>query len=414
MSITKRSLHIVSVALILIVAHASCGQGGKIKTGKVKLLSWKSNDCDNTYDPHKLVNRIVESRMQDGVTFLTVNFTDNCCVKFKPQISFKSNKLLLLPYKEFTGDYCDCDCCFSIEFKIEGLPGNGYETYFNGKKVEVSTDHYKVVQPTSETYNGTTINRTNRYGFKEGLWMTFYEDGNLKILEKYPESELYDESQPLWKKSFTPSGKLSGHSRNDTTESWFEDGELKAQFIDYKVGDTTYRKEFTRFENRQVHKRALERHYPFIFRSEFDPEYKAEGSRRETVYEEEFFESGKLKYRFGKDTTYTWHSSGKIASREFSGQKNEYDENGMVTERTFHWETKGPSFWGDMENSIYANIGRNGKVLKIHFVRDEPFKGGITTGHYYWTWSEEGKLIESPEKWTEPFPWMKFKDLIVP
>src|SRR5687768_6351793 len=106
---TKRSLHILSAALVLILSQSSvsCGQDGKLKTGKVKLLDWKSNPCDNTYDPYKLVDRITESRMQDGATFLTVNFTDNCCAEFKPQISFKSNKLLLLPYKEFTGDYCD-------------------------------------------------------------------------------------------------------------------------------------------------------------------------------------------------------------------------------------------------------------------------------------------------------------------
>jgi hypothetical protein len=414
---TKRFLPMLGMTVILIVVQAivCCGQGGKVKTGKVKLLDWKSNACDNTYDPYKLVNRITERRTQEGVTFLIVNFTDNCCAQFKPQIVYKGNQLLLLPYKEYSGDYCDCSCCFTIEFKIDGLPADGYETYFNGKKVEVASDHYKVVQPTSETYKGITINRTNRYGFREGMWMAFYEDGNIKGLEKYPESELYYESQPLWQKSFTSSGKLSGYSSNDTTETWFEDGELKAQFIDYKVGDTTYRKEFTRYENRQVHKNALERYYPFIFRSEFNPKYESKGSRRETVYEEEFFENGNFKYRFGKDTTFAWHPSGKIASREFGQQKIEYDENGLVTERAFHWKTKGPGFWGDMNNSLYANIGRNGKVLKIHFVRDEPVKGGIAPGvHYYWTWDEDGKLTKAPEKWNEEFPWIKFKEVIVP
>ncbi len=413
---TNVFMRILSATIILIMAPSilSCGQGGKLKTGKAKLVDWKSTPCNNTYDPYRLINRITEKRTEDGVTFMTVNFTENCCAEFKPEIAFKNNQLFLKPYKEYEGDYCDCDCCFSIEFKIAGLPNGGYETFFKGKKVETSSDHYQVVQPTSESYNGKTINRTNRYGFKEGMWMTFYEDGKIKMLVNYPDSELYFEPQPLWEKSFYPSGRLSGYSRNDTTETWFEDGQLKAQFIEYKVGDTTYRQEFARFENRQIHKRALERHYPFIFRSEFDPEHKAEGSRRETIYEEEFFETGKLKYRFGNDSTNTWHSSGKIASREFGEQKIEYDENGMVIERAFHWKTKGPSFWGDMNNSLYANIGRNGKVLKIHFVRDEPVEGGIAPGvHYYWTWDENGKLIKVPEKWKEEFPWVKFSQLSV-
>src|SRR6218665_856791 len=289
----KRPLHILSTAttlVIIMVQSIVCyGQGGKVKTGRVKLLDWKPNTCDNTYDPYKLVNRITERQTQDGVTLLTVNFADNCCAEFKPQITFKDNQLFLLPYKKYSGDYCGCNCCFSIEFRIDGLPSDAYEIYFKGKKIEVSSDHYKVVQPKSEVYNGTTINRTNRYGFKEGTWMTFYEDGNVKTLEEYRQNELYYESQPVWEKSFYPSGRLSRHSRNDTTESWFEDGELRAQFIDYTVGDTTYQKKFTRYENRQIRERALERSYPFIFRSQFDPAHKTEGSRRDIVYEEAFF-----------------------------------------------------------------------------------------------------------------------------
>lgn len=326
-----------------------------------------------------------------------------------------SLKWRLLPYKAYSGDYCSCNCCFSIEFKIDGLPSTGYETYFNGKLVEISSDHYEVVQPTSEVYKGKTINRTNRYGFKEDIWMSFYEDGSIETLEQYPESELYYEPQPLWGKNFYPSGRLSYFSKNDTTEAWFEDGTLKAEFIGYKVGDTTYRKEFRRYENGQIHKSSLERNYPTIFRSEFDTKYESKGSSRETVHEVEYFENGQLKFRFGKDTTYTWYASGKIESCEFKEQRIEYDENGFVSKREFHWKTKGPTFWGDLGHSLDADIGRNGKVLEIHYVRDEPVHRGISPGvHYYWAWNEEGTLIKSPKKWTEIFPWTKFAILQVP
>lgn len=78
----------MSTILIIVVMQASIsfGQGAKVK--KAKLVDWKFNACDNTYDPYRLTNRITERRTQDGITFLTVNFTDNCCAAFKPQMAF--------------------------------------------------------------------------------------------------------------------------------------------------------------------------------------------------------------------------------------------------------------------------------------------------------------------------------------
>ncbi|MBT1689332.1 hypothetical protein [Dawidia soli] len=379
---------------------------------KVKLIDWKANPCDDTYDPYRLVNRITEIRTQGETTFLTISFRESCCSRFNPQIDFKGNKLFLLAYKGDPADSCACTCCFSIEFAIEQLPASEYQTYFHGKKIELSNDHYKTTQPTSEVYKGNTINRMNRYGFKEGLWMTFYKDGSIESIEQYPESELYYEESPLWKKDFYPSGQLSFFSRNDSTEYWFKDGTLKSQFTEYSVGDTTYKKVFCSYDNRRLSERSLERSYPTSSASKLDPGSKAGGSETEILYHEKYYKTGQLKSRFGKDTTYTWHESGKIASREFKEGTIAYDEDGFVTERAFYWQTKGPAVWGDMHNSLYAEIGRDGKVLKIHFVRDEIIPDGIVpSAHYNWTWNEAGKLIESPEEWKEPLPWTKFNQL---
>jgi hypothetical protein len=165
---------------ILLLLSAACRQ-----KAEVKLVSTKTNDCDNTYDPYQLISRISQLETEKDFTFITVNFSDNCCAEFKPSINFKDNKLYLEPYKE-SNTACDCDCCFSLEYKIEGLAGKTYETYFKGKKIERSNDPYKVFQPTSEEYKGQIINRANRYGFKEGVWMTLYEDGSIKSIDQYP------------------------------------------------------------------------------------------------------------------------------------------------------------------------------------------------------------------------------------
>src|SRR6478752_4754502 len=93
-------------------------QGIETKRSKVKLLKWNAEACDNTYDPYRLQNRITHVEVKNGITSITVNFTDNCCAAFKPEIEFKASKLTLLPYRKYFGDYCMCDCCFSISFEI--------------------------------------------------------------------------------------------------------------------------------------------------------------------------------------------------------------------------------------------------------------------------------------------------------
>ena len=382
------------------------------RKNKVRLVGWNAEACDNTYDPYRLVNRITNIKSEGGLTLITVNFSDNCCAEFKPRIQFKGNKLFLDPYKEYLGDYCSCDCCFSIEFKVEGIVGGKYDVYFKGRKIERSDDHYKVVPSMSVEHKGTVINRRNRYGFNEGMWMTFYENGNIKVIEQYPETEIYQEPQPIWTKEFYSSGKLLSFSREDTTESWFDDGQMEEQTINYKIGDTAYTQGFSMYANRQMQEKYLTRSYPIIWRSEFDPNYQAKGSKWETIYKEEYFENGQRKYLYGADSSYTWYASGKIASVEYDGGKIEYDENGFVTDRAFHWKTRGPSFWGDLNHSLYAEIGRDGKVLKVHYARDEATKDGVTPGiHYFWTWNNEGKLIKWPEEWNEVFPWERFGQL---
>jgi hypothetical protein len=406
------SLRIFILALVILPGSQSCSQPGKNKP--VKLKEWNAQQCDATYEPSRLVDRITNVTVQNGVTFLTVSFSDNCCAEFKPQIQFRDNALYLLPYKKYAGDYCDCDCCFSIQFAIEGLEGKQYETYFNGTKIKISNDHYSPVAPTYAIHDGDTINQTNRYGFKERLWMEFYDNGILKSLQQYPENNLYHDSGATWEKEFYSNGKLSFFSRKDTMEWWFEDGTMKRQILNYQRGDTTFRKEFSLFDNRTIEKRSFERDYPTIFRSELDPNYQAPGSRREVIYGEEYFENGIPKYRFGKDTIYNWYPSGRVESLEFNNRRVDYDENGDVKEWTFYWNTKGPAFWGDLKHILEASIGKNGRVSAVHYGRDETFKDGITSEHYEWEWSDEGKLLKQPEDWKEPVPWLKFKELDVP
>jgi hypothetical protein len=405
---------LVVLVILSYFIDGSAQSSSKKDVSKVRLLRWSVADCDNTYDPYRLMNRITSFETKDGITFITVNFSDNCCPEFKPIIDFKDNKLMLFPYKEFNGEYCSCDCCFSINFEIEGIAQVDYEVYFKDKKIELSEDHYKTVNPTSETYNGTQINRVNKYGFREGTWIKFYESGKQKSITKYPETSIYYEPRPEWSKRFSEAGKLTDFNRKDSIESWFEDGELKYQTINYAVGDTIFEKSFSLYDNRKIQEKYLERRYPTIFTSEFDPTYKGTGSRWDYVYKEQYFANGQPKYLQGKDTTYTWFENGRIAIKNFDSKVLEYNEQGLLIKRSFRWKEPGVPSWGDLDYSLYFEYRANGDLQKIHFVRDELSKDRQSLSpnvHYEWEWDENLKLIDSPNKWKEEYPWEKIIEI---
>lgn len=378
------------------------------KAQSVELINWKAETCDHTFDPYRLKNRVTRLESRDGITYITVNFSETCCADFSPAIEFRENNLMLLSYP---GDlYCFCICCFSISYEISGLPDKDFNIYFNDGKIELSDEHYATVEPTFELHKGKKINQTNKYGFREGLWIEFFKDGNTKALIKYPESSLYDRSYPEWEKRYSQSGKLSYYKRNDTTEAWFGDGEIRLQQIKYKIEDTTFRSILAKFGNRQIKEKSLERYYTTIFKSESDSTYRIGSTISDYVYKEEYYRSGKRKYLQTTDTLFTWYEDEQVKIKQYAHGSVEYNKQGLLVKKSYQWEEPAPKGWRDLEYKIDIHFYRNGKVQKIRFIRDEPSENG----HYYWKWDTDSRLIEAPEHWEEEVPWKNIKEINVP
>lgn len=403
-----------SILLIISTLIFSSTCDAQTKSNNVKLIKWSSGSCDNTFDPYRLKSRISNIEYTDSTTIFTAHFADNCCVTLKPAINFYKNKLVLLPYREYKGDYCGCNCCFSIRYEIAGLVGKNYQLFFKESEVTLTDNYYDTVKTSFQVYKGRNINRLNKYGFKEGTWIKFYENGNEEVVSQYAEQSLFYDLPPIWSKGYSASGKLSFYDRKDTTESWFEDGELKSQFIKYKVGDTTFEKGSRKFENRQLQKEYLEKFYPTVFRSEFDPDYKDSGAITETIYKREYFQNGKPKYTFGSDTSFSWFETGLVESKRYKNGEMQFNQNGTLTEQSFSWLEKGPKHWRNLDNTLYVKFHSNGNIKEIELVRDEPFRDGIYPSvRYTWAWTKDMNLIEYPKEWKEELPWLRFPELQV-
>lgn len=400
-----------SFLTIVLIIYFCLNSSGQTKP-EVKLVKWSIESCDNTFDPYRLKNRVSDIEYTDSTTVYTIHFSENCCVIFEPSINFSKNKLVLLPYREYIGDYCSCNCCFSIRYEISGLTGKKYQLYFKEATINLTDNYYDTVKSSYEFVNGKKINRSNKYGFKEGMWIKFHKDGAPKVVTEYPEQSLFYSPSPIWSKAYYESGKLSFYDRKDTAQSWFEDGELKSEFIEYKIGDTTLKKGLRYFENRQLQIEYLEKSYPTIFKSEFDTTYQKEGEITKTVYKREFFQNGKPKFLFGTDTSFSWFETGQIESKSYKNGKMQFDKNGILTEQSFSWLEKGPEDWRNLDNTLYVEFYSNGNIMEIELVRDEPTKDGLAPGvRYTWVWNKEMTIIESPENWTEGLPWARFSQL---
>jgi antitoxin component YwqK of YwqJK toxin-antitoxin module len=77
----------------------------------------------------------------------------------------------------------------TVELTVSGIQKDANIIYLNGEQIELSTEPYLVFPETFEIDQGDTINRKDRYGQKQGLWLEEY--GHMKISESfYEDSEL--------------------------------------------------------------------------------------------------------------------------------------------------------------------------------------------------------------------------------
>jgi len=403
----------IYLLLLLPCSRGFCQNRELIKDKKVTLTKWSAEPCDNTYDPDLLKTRITSIQYYDSNIVYIVNFADNCCSEFNPKIKFYNNKLILLPYEDYSGSHCTCDCCFTLKYEIAGLTGKTYQVYFKGTPIKLSEDYYAVISPSYRLYKKRKINYLNKYGFREGIWIEFYKNGREKSIREYPATSLFRDSYPIWTKKYFPSGKLSEYERKDTSESWFGDGEIKSQTVKFKINDTTFTQHFRKYENRRIQEEYLERLYPTILKSEFDSGYENSGFITESIYKRKNYKNGQLKFEYGSDTSYSWFESGALESKSYLSGDVTFNKNGIIKEQSFFWVNPGPKSIGDLENSLYVSYFLTGHIMEIHFVRYEPSPDGEGVGnnHYYWKWNKEMRLIESPESWNEPLPWKKFKEL---
>ncbi|WP_421871720.1 hypothetical protein [Marinoscillum sp.] len=282
--------------------------------------------------------------------------------------------------------------------------------YFRNKKLEITDDYYETFDSSQLTYNGDIINKTNKYGFQEGLWISFFPDSTISTLEKYPDKVLYFEAEADWAKRFYSNGKLRSYHRKDTSQSWLESGELAYETIKYQINDTVFHRTFTLYENSQLKEKSLTK----IYRVLYDTCDRLKEYRNETIYKESYYQNGQPKYLYSQDTSYQWYENG-ITKELTIGKERiiRFDSNRNLTSRVFRWKKPGRTCGYALSNSLYVMYANRNEIQEVRLIRDELTDDGTALGvSYTWRWDEENNLIESPRNWSEEMPWERFSSLL--
>ena len=383
---------------------AGCNSdSNKSTTSNVKLIDWSHGECDHSFDAYRMVDRVTSFNMKGDTAYINISFGANCCEKFKPYIFWDANGLHLFPYKHATNRPCDCDCCFSLNFTISGIPKKKFDIYFGKTKIPISKDPYPVQKETFYLKDGDTLNRTNKYGARVGLWKSWFASGKINSIQVFPKQCAYPESSEIRRISYFENGSTEEIYSQDTFMRWNAKGILIHSDIEEALpnGDTK-ETELDFYDN--GNKKEI---YISIDIAEKNRKENANGSvtTSQTIIREEYFENGKPKYIMG-DPSKSWYESGKIKFIAFDDTSTTFNEQGKVIEQESDWEVYNKKIDYHLRYFIIKKYHPNGKIASLELGRDEPDNDGSIsmTVRYDWEWNTLGELTKQPDDWKGQLP----------
>lgn len=173
---------LIGQILILISVGQALGQ----KSDSVTLLEFKQSTCDSKSDPYRLKPRIISLYHHADTLALEIGFATTCCLEYLPIIKFTTDTLYLSYGIKDEGEACSCICCYSFYHKISGVKSKTFSVKLYDQVIELSTEKYWTYEPTFKIVKGDTVDRKDKYGLKQGIWVTsedsfqYYVDDKLR------------------------------------------------------------------------------------------------------------------------------------------------------------------------------------------------------------------------------------------
>jgi hypothetical protein len=187
-----------------------------------KVLRHKLSSCDRNSYPEFMKERIISKNVRNDTLMMTLGFSENCCISFRPAISRNGDTLSLFNKPKepdslgFVEEIvCMCDCCFELNLLIYPIRDTNFIFYFDNKPLHTSSEKYRTITPRFTVYNGDTINRINKYGHRQGVWRIYNQGTNALMKEIYFNEDFYEEGRFKWMKIYKSSGTLEKYVEID-------------------------------------------------------------------------------------------------------------------------------------------------------------------------------------------------------
>ena len=187
---------------------------------KPEMIHFEMSPCQDGYDLFRFQERIVSIDREDDQAIIEIAVKDNCCIGELGSVAVKGDTIILhygIPKGSedikvgeiFTVEVCSCNCCFHFNYTISGLEDKDYSYIVRGlegsRPIKYYEHAYKIVEPRYDIIDGDTVNYHDKFGFKQGWFVSKTENGLLR------RKLLYEDDIPvfgLYNQKFFDNGKL--------------------------------------------------------------------------------------------------------------------------------------------------------------------------------------------------------------
>lgn len=350
------------------------------------LLNSKITECDNSLSYYEEESKLIGYEKTRDQTTLSFLYSTSCSDDLEIIFNQKNDTLEFITLNHDKNTWCEC--YYTANYTFKNLNLNDYKITFNHEHIPNAIKYITKKQPSDSVFNNKTINRQNKFGFKQGYWYTFHIDHSIASLTKYPDSVYYILNKPIWTKTFYPNKQIKSYNRKDSTESWFSDGVIKSQEFYSRNNDTIFFLKFERFEDKSIKTDIYEKQLdPFAL----------------TIRHKEYYSPNKLKHLFQNNTYTQWYKNGALKEVNTTDRTTYFDTTGTIDKIIFYPTKKKPF-------NYYINVTfKSNKVAEI--------KASLTNSNYYyqkWSWDSKGNLITKPTNWDQPLPWLHIQDIKFP
>jgi hypothetical protein len=136
----------------------------------VELIEFTQSTCDMNSDPYRIKPRIITMQKYVDTLAIEISFATTCCLEYLPNIKYLSDTLYLTYGIKDEGEACSCICCYSFNYKINGIKSSKLTVKLYKEVIELSDEKYRTYRPTFTIIEGDTLNRKDKYGLKQGIW----------------------------------------------------------------------------------------------------------------------------------------------------------------------------------------------------------------------------------------------------